>query len=274
MPEAEVVEVPEVAAPAVPEGVEQPVEGGESAEKPAAESAPAETPEGEKPAEPEDTPDKRGRNALERRVRRALREKAEAEAKAAELQRKLEESKPKEQDTAAPRLEEFSDIEEFAKAREEYGKRQALKELTARQQAEAQQRELVEITTSWETKVSRAKHDDFDEVVGDLKPINTFSLAIMEAENGEEVAYYLGKHPKEAARIATLNPRAQIREIAKLEAKLLSEPPKPKTPSKAPAPISPVGGTKGSSNDEPSDKDDINTWMKKENERMRRLNGA
>ena len=39
----------------------------------------------------------------------------------------------------------------------------------------------------------------------------------MEAENGDDIAHYLGKNPKEAHRIAQLHPRSQIREIGKLE---------------------------------------------------------
>jgi hypothetical protein len=47
--------------------------------------------------------------------------------------------------------------------------------------------------TQWETKASRAegKYEDFDDVVGELTPTTPFAMAIMEAENAEDVAYYL-----------------------------------------------------------------------------------
>mgnify|MGYP001567904123 FL=1 len=66
----------------------------------------------------------------------------------------------------------------------------------------------------------------------------------MEAENGEEIAYYLGhpSHIKETQRIMALSAVSQIREIGKLEMKLSQRAEPPKTPSKAPAPITPVAG--------------------------------
>lgn len=267
-------EVP-VTAPVAEAAPETPAEGAEGAQN-TSEQAPEEKPAGE----PEDTPEraaKRQGRRFERRLDAAYRRAAEAQARAEFLEKQLAEAKPQAKpDPGMPKLENFSDIEEYAKAREDFAKAQALKELTARQQAEAQKREVETIARSWQEKTAKAdsKYDDFDEVVGDLQPNTPFTRAIMEADNGEEIAYYLGKNPKEAARIVALNPIAQAREIGKLEAKLSAEPPKPKTPSKAPAPISPVGGKSGASNDVPSDSDDMATWIRKENARMKRAQAS
>lgn len=270
-------------APAAPAAAPEaaPVEAVQAEGAQGAQNASGEAPEGTPAEKSEETPEqaaKRQGRRFERRLDAAYRRAAEAQARAELLEKQLAEvGKPQAKpDAGAPRLENFSDIEEYATAKAEYAKQQALKEVTTKQQAEAQKREVEALTTGWEEKATRAdkKYDDFDEVVGDLKPTTPFAVAIMEAENGEDVAYYLGKNPKEAARIAALPPRAQIREIGKLEAKLLAEPPKPKTPSKAPAPITPVGGKSGGSGDMPSDNDDMATWIRKENARMKRAQAS
>ena len=79
--------------------------------------------------------------------------------------------------------------------------------------------------------------------MGELQPTTPWAVAVMEADNGDEIAYYLGTHLDEAKAIAALSPTAQIRAIGKLEAKLAAEPAKPSPTSKAPAPINPVSGT-------------------------------
>ena len=111
-------------------------------------------------------------------------------------------------------------------------------------------------------------------MVGTLQPVNALVAAVMEADNAEDVAYYLAKHPQEASDLSKLGALAQIRAIGRLEAKLSAEPPKPKTPSKAPAPIAPLGGKSGATGDTPSDNDDMATWMRKENARMKRAQAS
>ena len=272
----------EVAAPAAPEApatapaeaVEvTPAESAQNAQN-AAEQAPAE-PAAEKSAEtPEQAEKRREGRRFGRKLDAAIRRAAEAQARADLLERQLAELKPKATpDSGAPKLEDFSDVEEYATAKAEYAKAQAIKEREATQQSAAQQREVAALTEAWEEKATRgeSKYDDFDSIVGDIRPTTPLLAAVMEAENAEDVAYYLGKNPKEAKRILELPVRAQIREIGKLEAKLLAEPPKPKTPSKAPAPIAPLGGKSGATSDVPSDSDDIKTWMRKENARMKKL---
>ena len=110
---------------------------------------------------------------------------------------------------------------------------------------------------TWETAVEKVsdKYEDFDAVVGNLVPNNPVTVAIMEAENAGELAYYLAKNPTEAMRIVNLHPRAAIREIGKLEAKLLAEPAKAKSPSRAPAPITPLTGASPSTAKSLSDPD-------------------
>ena len=66
-----------------------------------------------------------------------------------------------------------------------------------------------------------------------------------------------------------MTPVKAARELTRIEAEILA---KPKAqPSNAPEPITPVGSRgKSSTSTMPSDDDDIDTWMRKERERMRR----
>ncbi len=233
------------------------------------EATPAD-PEGEKPevVTPEQEAKRAGRR-FERKLDKAYRQRAEAEARASLLEQQLaaarQQQAPKKAD-GEPTLEQYDyDPEKYAQAKAEHAKKTAAQELTAKQRQEAVQQDRQRLQTAWDEKVERGldKYEDFEKVVGELQPNTPFVAAIMEAENGEDVAHYLGKNPKEAERIAKLPPLSQIREIGKLEAKLLSEPVKPKAPSKAPAPIAPLTGAAPVVSDEPSESDDMKAWMRK-----------
>ena len=218
-----------------------------------AEQAPAPT---EKTVEPEkakevETPDERpkGKSNYERRLDRAYRREAEAKARAEFAERRAQEleakfNAPKPVD-GEPKLEQFSDIEEYAKAKADWKAQEALKEHEAKRQQESVRSEQQKVLQEWEEKVADAaeKYDDFDQVVGKFVPNSHWGFAMAEADNGADIAYFLSKHPKELQRITALPPRSQIREIGKLEAKLSATPAAPKQPSKAPAPITPVSGT-------------------------------
>lgn len=261
---AAVAEVPAAPPPVVPAEVvadgQKPIEG----------SAPETQPE----AKPETgDEEKRGTRRFERRISAAIRRAAEARAEADHLKRQIEElkqtSKPA-SDPNEPKLESYSDIEEYAKAKAEYATRQAKQKDEAERSSQAQKKFYEDLTASWEEKVEKFEAEDFETVVGELKPVNALIVAIMDEDNGPQVAYHLAKNPEEAQRIAGLTPLRQAKEIARLAAKLASEPAKPKTPSKAPAPIAPVTGTSAASSSEPSDADDMKTFIKKRNKQLGR----
>ena len=195
--------------------------------------------------EPEKQPSTR---RFERRIDRATRARAEAEARAETLAKELQELKAKQTtpvDPQEPKMEQFTDIEEYKKASVEYAIQKTLKEkqdTEAKQQAETNQKRLLQDWTERSAEFEE-EHDDYAETVGELKPTTPWAIAIMESEAGPQIAYYLGKHLKEAQKIIALPPVSQIREIGKLEAKLLQTPAAPKQPSKAPPPITPVTGS-------------------------------
>ena len=245
-----------------------PAEGGTPAAQNTAEQAPATAPEGEQPDTGQD-PEKRGKSRYERRLDKAYRRIGAAEERAAVLEKELtqfrERQKQAQVDPAAPKLEQFKDIEEYATAKANYEKDKALRAHQATQQSDAQKQAQARLAETWEVSAERGegKYDDFNEVVGEIKPSSPWAMALMHAENGDDIAYHLGKNIKEAMRINSLPPVNQIYEIGRLGAKLAAEPPKPKTPSKAPAPITPVSGTASAASPSPSENDDMKTWMAK-----------
>ena len=166
-----------------------------------------------------------------------------------------------------PRREAFENPDEYDTALETWaareGERKATAELTARAEAEraeaarvaeearvtAEQAstaaEIERLNTAWTEKKTAAmeKYADYAEVAeNDALPISVpMAHAVLQAPNGPDIAYYLGKNPAEAARIAAIgNPGLQIFEMGMLAAKIGT--PRAR-PSNAPAPISPLGGT-------------------------------
>ena len=258
------------AEPAAP-----PPEAEEAPKPPVAEAA---TPEPDKtePESPEEKPDeeKATSRRFERRIDRAHRRAAEAQARAELLEKQLAEVKasqaPKVPSTA-PRMEDFTDVQKYAEAHAEYVKDQALKDYERKQRETAFQTRQAKMTQDWEAKVAEAseKYDDFEKVVGDIKPITPWAVAIMRSENGEDVAYHLGKHPQEARKILSLDPEDQFLEIGRLSARLANVETKPRTPSKAPAPITPVQAEAKPSGDEIRENQPPEEYMKIGNKMFR-----
>lgn len=93
----------------------------------------------------------------------------------------------------------------------------------------------------------KQKHADFEQVIN--SPVFTPEMrdAIFDSEQGPEVAYFLGKNPAEANRIAGMQPAQMLREIGRLEARFSA--PNQRAISSAPSPITPVTGTAGAPKD-------------------------
>ena len=234
-----------VAPAAAPVAKPVPAEGVPSAQD-TGDQAPPASPEAKPEVVTPEVAAKREGRRFGRKLDAANKKFYEQQARADLLEKRLAELEKPKAPEGEPKLEDFDyDPEKYATAKAEHAKSQTEKEFKAKQRTEAGNQERQRLIAGWEEKVARAdtKYEDFDEKVGSLQPNNPLLAAIMEADNGEEIAYYLGNNPKEAERIARLQPLSQVREIGKLEAKLLLEPVKPKTPSSAPEPIKPVGGS-------------------------------
>ncbi len=169
-----------------------------------------------------------------------------------------------------PKREAFSTDEAYNQAQIEHRIAQEAERIAqereAKKQAEARRQTFLE-----RSEAAQEKYPDYDAVVSNpALPINeAMAEFIAESEAGPDVAYYLGKNPATARRIAEMSPVKAGRELARIEAELASKP--KATPSKAPEPITPVGSRgKTATSSLPSDEDDIETWMKKERDRVRK----
>ena len=258
-------EQPQPITKSVPAG-EKPASAEEAATPPTGATP---DPVGEKPTQP--TPDDEIRRNR-RRAETAYRKLAEQKGRADLLEKRIAElEKPKELvDPGEPKFEQFDDIEKYADAKAKYQSEKILKANETKRRTDTQRAQQEELVRGWDARAERgaAKYDDWEEVVGELKPTTPWATAIMDADNSDDIAHYLGKNIEEAKKIAALSPLGQIRAIGRIEAKLLAEPVKPATPSKAPAPITPVSGAATIVSDVPSDKDDLRTWINKRNKQV------
>lgn len=119
----------------------------------------------------------------------------------------------------------------------------------------------------WEAAVAEVvdRIPDWHQVISSDRGPSSQVMAeqIKELENGPDVAYYLAKHPNEAARIAGLAYPSQIREVARLGVRLENDAPTTKT--SAPPPIKPIpAAAKAVAN--PAD--DYRQWEAAQNKRL------
>lgn len=140
-----------------------------------------------------------------------------------------------------PKPEDFpNDPAAFVDALAEFKAEQKLAEREAEKQ-----RSTVDATFEDRVDAAQEKYPDFDEVVRrhpkDGGPaISDAMLEVIKAsEIGPDLAYHLGKNPDESRRIWALPELQQARELGKIEAALLTNPPAKKA-SSAPDPITPV----------------------------------
>lgn len=252
-PAPEVILQPSPPAPDAPKRFEIPSFTEKKVETPAPAEPVPEAPKADlppatevKPPEAPKTLDPEAERRKEKlRVNRLYKQVAEEKALREAAERERDALKPKPQvPTGEPRMEDFTDVKEYANAVADWKVQGAIKEREAQAQAQAAESQQREIVERWESQVEAgaAKYEDFEQVVGDLKPTTPWGIAIMHASNGADIAYYLANNQKEAKRIIALPPLAQIYEIATIGAKFLATPPQPKKASSAPAPIHPVSG--------------------------------
>lgn len=142
-----------------------------------------------------------------------------------------------------PAPDDFENAHAYAEALAE----QKAQELLAQRETAKQQAALLDTYRDREEE-ARDRYDDFEQVAynPNLPVTDYMAQAIQASDIGPEVIYHLGSNPKEAQRIANLPPILQAKEIGRLEAKLVADPPTKRT-STAPAPLAPVTATRSSS---------------------------
>lgn len=188
-----------------------------------------------------------------------------------ERERAQQAEQPRASSTEAPRPDQFNTAEDYIEAVADW---KAEQKITQREQQKRQN----EVKTSYAEREesAREKYSDFQDVVysDDLAISRVMMEAIIESDLGPEVAYHLGKNPREAERISGLSPVAQAREIGKIEASLASKSPDMKKPSSAPEPIKPVGTRASNPTYDTSDPRSTKTlsaseWINARNKKLR-----
>jgi hypothetical protein len=174
------------------------------------------------------------------------------------------------QPSGPPKREDFASYEEYLEAKADFRIAQQLTVLEQRA-VEARRAQAVEQReASWSERQAAAagKYADYEEVAlaDDLAITPVMAEAMKDSEIGPDVAYYLGKNPNEALRIARLHPAAQVREIGKIEARIEAKPVRQQ--SKAPPPIDPIGGSSSGGSG------DVSKMSQAEYEAHRRKQGA
>ena len=111
------------------------------------------------------------------------------------------------------------------------------------QESVQQQQQQADANIVWQQE-GRKRFSDFDVALrapqsGGPVITDQMAAAIIGNESGHDVAYFLGKNPQEAGRIASLHPVEQSIEIKKIANRLAKS--QPKTTTTAPTATSPVG---------------------------------
>lgn len=221
---------------------------------PAAEAAPTDTlveaPEGT-PSEPAPKPERPGKgyvpqHVVQKRIDQLTRQKYELQQQVDNLRKEIA-------DTGTPGVYTQADVEMAA--------RRLVEQEKFNDRCEA----IYNSGTS--------KFDDFDAALRNLGALgglpNEVISVVSEFPNADAVLYELGHDLEKADKIFSLPVHKQAVELAKLAMTLDKPEPKPelKPVSKAPAPISPIGGSAKSSL--PSDKMSMSEWVAAREAQMR-----
>jgi hypothetical protein len=194
---------------------------------------------------------------LTARWKEAERQKEDAQRKAAYWEGRAEGREPDREtvaprqesvttptDRSKPKYEDFDNDADFVEALSDWKTDQKIAQVEARRIQEAAEDRF----KVWK-KEGKGKYQDFEEVAlrqpkdGGPRISTAMVEAINDSPRSHDLAYFLGKNPGVADRIANLPPLAAAREIGRLEAGLESSTgTKPRIQSNAPAPIKPITG--------------------------------
>jgi len=205
---------------------------------------------------------------VQKRIDRLTREKYQLQAQLEVLRQPQQapQQRTQEATASAPKLENFASIEDYIDAMADHKATQKAEEVfrkrDAEQTASKQQAESSRVRDGFTKQMddARAAYDDFDDVVDnpDLPISQAMAEAIMRTKGGADVAYYLGKNPAEAVRLANLDPFSAAVEIGRIAATVVR--PQARKASNAPPPIQPVGSRASPVTD--PDKMSAEEWMK------------
>ena len=226
----------------------------------------------------EDEDEHRVPKGVQKRIDRLTQEKyrlrAELDFLRSQPPQQAQPAQQAQQPSQAPKLEQYNSIEEYLDALADHKASQKFdhlaKEREAKESQTRQQQEAAKLHESYtkQTEQARQAYGDFDDVVQDpdLPISQAMAEAIMRSTNGADVAYYLGKNPDQAARIASLDPFSAAVEIGRIAATVVR--PQPRKTSNAPPPIQPVGARATPVTD--PDKMSADEWIKWRNGQLKK----
>jgi hypothetical protein len=195
---------------------------------------------------------KRSGTPYSQRIGELTREKYELKAELAEMRAKYGSGAPSpaperaEHEQGPPKLDTYNSYEEWVEAVADYRAEKRFMELQQQSEERAAQDSERKAADSRRAAYEKAvasiedRYPDYHDVTAEMPTTRMMAEFILEHDKGPDIAYYLGKHPDEAMRIANLSPVKQGFELAKLEAKLVTPGSQAKTASTAPEPINPV----------------------------------
>lgn len=185
------------------------------------------------------------RRAAETEAERVKRENAELRANLEALNARAEQLK----DEPKPSRSHYANEDDYIDALADW-KAQAALAKREQEHAEARLKAHQEqLTETWKRNQEKAKAeiDDYADVIAksEIMLPGHIHQAIFESEVGPHLAYYFAKHPDEVKRFASMSATTALRQLGKLEDKLLDDEPDEKPAptiekSKAPPPITPV----------------------------------
>jgi hypothetical protein len=195
--------------------------------------------------------------------KKAWRLERKAEREKAEFKSKLEEelrsrAKPAEVNTEKePKRADFEAYEDYIEARADWRAEQKVnarfedyegrQKKVSEEQRNAEAQKEFSRTADKRVADGRKEFADFDVVVNEaiedgVIPLNSeLYYGIIDSDMGHKLAYHLSKHPAEAEKLLAMGPRAQLRELGKLEDRLSAKKPKADT-------MEPIGGRSSHSN--------------------------
>lgn len=219
-------------------------------------------------------------SGIDKRISRLVWEREEAKRRADEATRRAAyfeglaqggrgapQGAPEAKDDSPPKQEQFESYDQYLRA---LTRHEIKVEMAQERQKLTEEMEARELRGNFQSRAQamREEHPDFDEVVfnENLSISVPMRDAFMNLPDGAKLAYHLGQHPEEAARISRLSPNHQMLELGRVSARIAAPPPAPPAPkpmvSAAPAPITPVKAAakavEGLREDLP-----IGTWMER-----------
>lgn len=183
----------------------------------------------------------KGKGGFQRRIDKLTRRIYELEK-----ERESPKGQNRQTDDPEPKESEFTDIHAFLKAQAKWEARQEVRAERAAEEKWAEDRRMQQVFDDYNRGVEalEEKYEDFDEVMESATASipKAAQIAIIEHENGPEIAYYLAKHPDEAEELLEMSSTRAVAEIGRIGYQISSAS-KPKLRTTAPAPIRPLGSS-------------------------------